>query len=62
MQDFNTPMMKQYMHIKKQYPDCLLFYRMGDFYELFMEDAHIGAKILNITLTGKAMVKMVEFR
>lgn len=51
---FSTPMMKQYLEIKKQYTDCLLFYRMGDFYELFLEDAHIGARILNITLTGKA--------
>src|SRR5260221_4891231 len=55
MQDtFTTPMMKQYSDIKKHYSDCLLFYRMGDFYELFLEDASIGAKILNITLTGKA--------
>src|SRR5215469_13031188 len=51
---FSTPMMKQYSDIKKQYTDCLLFYRMGDFYELFLEDAHIGARVLNITLTGKA--------
>src|SRR5215469_6811064 len=51
---FSTPMMKQYSDIKKHYTDCLLFYRMGDFYELFLEDAHIGARILNITLTGKA--------
>ncbi|HET9947237.1 MAG TPA: DNA mismatch repair protein MutS [Patescibacteria group bacterium] len=54
MSEFSTPMMRQYHSIKKKYPDCLLFYRMGDFYELFMEDAHIGAQILNITLTGKA--------
>lgn len=55
MQDtFSTPMMRQYNDIKKQYTDCLLFYRMGDFYELFLEDAYIGARILNITLTGKA--------
>src|SRR5579872_466390 len=53
-ENFTTPMMKQYSDIKKQYIDCLLFYRMGDFYELFLEDAHIGARILNITLTGKA--------
>lgn len=53
-EDSLTPMMKQYMEVKKQYPDCLLLYRMGDFYELFMEDAHIGARVLNITLTGKA--------
>ena len=54
MQDVTTPMMKQYHGIKQQYPDCLLLYRMGDFYELFMEDAYIGAKVLNITLTGKS--------
>jgi DNA mismatch repair protein MutS len=54
MCDVDTPMMKQYFAIKKQYPDCLLFYRMGDFYELFMDDAHIGARVLNITLTGKS--------
>ena len=47
-------MLKQYFDIKKQYEDCLLFYRMGDFYELFMDDAHIGARVLNITLTGKS--------
>src|SRR6266571_5066690 len=54
MDTFTTPMMKQYSDIKKQYTDCLLFYRMGDFYELFLEDAHIGARVLNITLTGKS--------
>lgn len=54
MPEVTTPMMRQYQAIKKQYPDCLLLYRMGDFYELFMEDAHIGAQILNITLTGKS--------
>lgn len=53
MDEFSTPMMKQYMEIKKQYQDCLLFFRMGDFYELFLEDAHTGAKVLNITLTGR---------
>ncbi|QQG44383.1 MAG: DNA mismatch repair protein MutS [Candidatus Roizmanbacteria bacterium] len=53
MQNFTTPMMKQYVKIKKNYQDCLLFFRMGDFYELFMEDAHIGAKVLNITLTSR---------
>lgn len=54
MSDFSTPMMRQYQEIKKKYADCLLLYRMGDFYELFMEDAHVGAQILNITLTSKA--------
>ncbi|HSX39448.1 MAG TPA: hypothetical protein VLI92_02560, partial [Candidatus Saccharimonadales bacterium] len=50
---FTTPMMLQYMDIKKQYPDCLLFFRLGDFYELFMEDAKIGAQVLDITLTAR---------
>ncbi len=53
MSEFTTPMMKQYEEIKKQYSDCLLFYRLGDFYELFMEDATVGAKVLNLTLTGR---------
>ncbi len=53
MHEFTTPMMKQYMEIKKQYQDCLLFFRMGDFYELFLEDAQTGAEVLNITLTGR---------
>ena len=48
-----TPMMRQYHEIKKQYPDCLLFYRMGDFYELFFEDAIQAAKALDITLTRR---------
>src|SRR5436190_13451424 len=56
-QDFTTPMMKQYIAIKKQYQDCLLFFRMGDFYELFLDDAHIGAKVLNITLTSRSKGK-----
>lgn len=53
MDTFATPMMKQYLQIKKQYADCLLFFRMGDFYELFFDDAHTGAKVLGITLTGR---------
>jgi DNA mismatch repair protein MutS len=48
-----TPMMEQYIDIKKQYPDCLLFYRMGDFYELFFEDAQTASAALNITLTKR---------
>ncbi len=48
-----TPMMKQYFEIKKQYPDCILFYRLGDFYEMFFEDALTASKILEIALTGK---------
>jgi len=54
MHEYSTPMMRQYMEVKKNYKDCLLLFRMGDFYELFMEDAHIGARVLNITLTSKA--------
>jgi DNA mismatch repair protein MutS len=46
-----TPMMEQYYQVKKQYPDILLMFRMGDFYEMFFEDAREAAKILNISLT-----------
>lgn len=48
-----TPMMKQYMEVKNQYKDCLLLYRLGDFYELFFDDAIIASRELEITLTGK---------
>ncbi len=48
-----TPMMEQYLEIKKDYPDTILFYRVGDFYEMFFEDAHTGAKELELALTGK---------
>lgn len=48
-----TPMMQQYMDTKEQYKDCLLFYRLGDFYELFFEDAEIASRELEITLTGR---------
>ena len=49
----HTPMMAQYLSLKAQYPDCLLFYRMGDFYELFFEDAVTAAGVLDITLTKR---------
>ena len=49
----NTPMMAQYKFIKAQYPDCLLFYRMGDFYEMFFDDAQTASQILDITLTKR---------
>ena len=49
----HTPMMQQYWDIKKEYPDLLVFYRMGDFYELFYEDAQKASKLLNITLTTR---------
>lgn len=49
-----TPMMQQYMETKKQYSDCILFYRLGDFYEMFFEDALTVTRELEITLTGKS--------
>ncbi len=49
----HTPMMQQYLAIKAEYPDMLLFYRMGDFYELFYTDAELAAKLLDITLTQR---------
>lgn len=49
-----TPMMQQYMETKNQYKDCILFYRLGDFYEMFFEDAEIVSKELELTLTGKS--------
>ncbi len=48
-----TPMMKQYYKIKKQYEDCILFFRLGDFYEMFAEDAKIAAEELDLTLTSR---------
>lgn len=48
-----TPMMQQYLDMKKQYQDCILFYRLGDFYEMFFEDALTASRELEITLTGK---------
>lgn len=48
-----SPMMAQYVETKKQYSDCILFYRLGDFYEMFFEDALTASKELEITLTGK---------
>lgn len=49
-----TPMMQKYLETKKEYPDCILFYRLGDFYEMFFEDALTASKELEITLTGKS--------
>ena len=48
-----SPMMKQYLDIKDEYPDTLIFYRLGDFYEMFFEDAIIGNRELGLTLTGR---------
>ncbi|MFK5915522.1 MAG: DNA mismatch repair protein MutS [Woeseiaceae bacterium] len=52
-QPSHTPMMQQYLRIKAEHPDTLLFYRMGDFYELFFDDAREAAKLLDITLTAR---------
>ena len=48
-----TPMMQQYLEIKSEYPDAILFFRLGDFYEMFMEDAVVAARLLDITLTSR---------
>ena len=48
-----TPMMAQYFELKSQAPDCLLFYRMGDFFELFFDDAKIAVAALDIALTAR---------
>ena len=48
-----TPAIKQYLQIKSQYPDSILFFRMGDFYEMFFEDAHVGSRELEIALTSR---------
>lgn len=50
----DTPMMRQYMEIKNQYPDAFLFYRIGDFYELFYDDAVKGSQLLELTLTARS--------
>ena len=49
----HTPMMQQYLRLKAQHPDMLLFYRMGDFYELFYDDADRASRLLDITLTAR---------
>ena len=48
-----SPMMQHYVKTKEEYKDCILFYRLGDFYEMFFEDAEIVSKELELTLTGK---------
>ena len=56
----NTPMIEQYLSIKNQYKDVLLFYRMGDFYELFFDDAVIASKALDITLTKRGTANGID--
>ncbi|MGX8688968.1 MAG: DNA mismatch repair protein MutS, partial [bacterium] len=48
-----SPMMQHYLHTKEEYPDCILFYRLGDFYEMFFDDAELVSHELELTLTGK---------
>jgi DNA mismatch repair protein MutS len=52
-----TPMMRQFFETKESYPDCILFFRLGDFYEMFFEDAEIASKILDIALTSRSKGK-----
>ena len=51
-----TPLIRQYLKIKNQYKDCLIFFRLGDFYELFFEDAILASKKLNILLTRRGSI------
>jgi len=53
-----TPMMEQYFRVKKQHPDAILFFRLGDFYEMFFEDAKVGSQVLEIALTSRQKVPM----
>src|SRR5258707_13560773 len=59
MTEPSTPLMRQYAAIKKQHPSALLFFRLGDFYELFFEDAVVAARELQITLTSRNKEKDV---
>ena len=52
-----TPVRKQYLEIKRKYPDAILFFRLGDFYETFDEDAHVTSKELDIVLTSRNVAK-----
>ena len=55
-----TPVRQQYLDIKAEYPDALLFFRMGDFYETFDDDAKVSSKALDITLTSRSMGKALK--
>ena len=52
-----SPMMQQYLDIKEQYKECILFFRLGDFYEMFFDDAITASRELELTLTGKSCGK-----
>lgn len=58
--DDNSPMMKQFWQVKAQFPETVLFYQVGDFYEMFYEDAYIAQKVLDLTLTGKGSDKTAD--
>jgi DNA mismatch repair protein MutS len=58
----HTPVMQQYVRIKAEHPDILLFYRMGDFYELFYDDAQKASRLLDITLTARGASAGARFR
>jgi DNA mismatch repair protein MutS len=60
MSEFSTPLMRQYAAIKKDHPNALLFFRLGDFYELFFDDAVLAARELQITLTSRNKEKGIE--
>ena len=55
-----TPLMEQYLSIKKKYPDAVLFFRMGDFYEMFYDDARVASEVLGLTLTSRAHGKSAD--
>ena len=52
-----APMMQHYLDIKESYQDCILFFRLGDFYEMFYEDAKTASRELELTLTGKMCIR-----
>lgn len=56
-----TPMMQQYLKIKSEYDDCLLFFRLGDFYEMFFEDAKEASRVLEITLTKEMLKRIILY-
>src|SRR6201987_1593302 len=60
MSETSTPLMRQYAAIKKEHPTALLFFRLGDFYELFFDDAIVAAKELQITLTSRNKEKGIS--
>ena len=58
--DAHTPMMQQYLKLKAQHPEILLFYRMGDFYELFYDDAKRASQLLDISLTKRGAMTVCD--